>query len=195
VQAASTNNAGTSGVSFQFPTANTPGNLIVVVVSGDAPAGQLSVSDTAGNAYAAANSVVSAQGSLSVFYAVVGPVGGVPNAVTASSTDVTELEMSMFEYSGVTTLDRTNSAVVAVPCSTGDSGPVTTTRARELILGASYSVGTTGGGPGAGFTLLTSQVFGSLMVADMIVSSTVTQDATFNFSIPGTSITMITTFY
>ena len=163
----------TSGAtnSLAFNSANTAGNLIVVYAIWS-NTNSASVSDSRGNTYATAAARTTWGGSLSgqVFYAR--NVAGGANTVTATfATAVTSFAaIYIHEYAGidkVNPLDVSRSAV-----GTGgamSSGPVTTTNANDLLLGAAASTSSVTKA-GAGWTTR-SKAFGNRTIDRNVASA------------------------
>ncbi|MGY4768421.1 PQQ-dependent sugar dehydrogenase [Kribbella sp. CWNU-51] len=170
--------------SLKFTNNNVGGNLIVVyVVWSNSSA--VTVTDTLGNAYAAAAPVTRWNGnawSSQVFYAK--NVAAGTNTVRATfGTAITSFgDLYIHEYSG---LDKTNPldvAAAAVGTASGmNSGTATTTNANDLIFGAGASLGTVTAG-GTGFTTRRSN-FGNRTEDRLVTtagpySATATQNST-----------------
>jgi hypothetical protein len=140
-----------------YTAAQAAGNLNAVIVGwGDSTAQIASVTDASGNVYelAIGPTQLSGTASLSIYYAkniVAAPAGA--NTVTVRfSTAAAFPGVKILEYSGIDPLNPLDMVVGATGNSTtSDSGPLTTTSALDLLLGASY-VQMTATGPGSGFT-------------------------------------------
>jgi glucose/arabinose dehydrogenase len=140
-------------VSATFGSAQTGGNLNVVVIGwNDTAANISSVSDTAGNVYQLAAATVRGSGlSQAVYYTrnLTAPAGA--NTVTVGfDRAAIYVDLRIAEYSG---LDRTNPLDVSASASgssqTANSGNAMTTTANSLLIGAGTTVSAfTGGGSG-----------------------------------------------
>jgi hypothetical protein len=157
-------------VVLPYTAAQTAGNLNVVIVGWNDTIAQVSsVTDKAGNVYYLAKGtttmptgVLTLSGALtqSIYYAKnIKAAAAGANAVTVTFTQAARFpDIRILEYSGI---DKTNPMDVAVGAvgnsSTSSSGTVTTSYAKDLVLGAN-TVQTSTSGPGTNFTrrLLTS---------------------------------------
>jgi CSLREA domain-containing protein len=148
--------AGTTGsTSLMFPSSNTAGNFIAVVVRAGIANETITVRDSAHNMYLKAVQLA-AGGSpggenLSIFYAQ--NIAGGVNTVTVSQTTQGTLRIAILEYSGVATsnaLDKTSSAQgkSAAP----NAGGVTTTTNGDLLLAGILTVDPEIYTPGPGYT-------------------------------------------
>jgi hypothetical protein len=176
-------------VSSAFPAANTAGNLIVVFVMWS-NTGNVSISDTRGNAYTSAvgPTIRPTNKNQQIFYAK--NITGGANTVTATfATSVAGGSGILYihEYSGIDTTSPVD--VTAAASGTGsamNSGSVNTTNATDLIFG--------GGGSdnnvtqiGAGFT--SRSTFVGNITEDKNVTSTGSYSATATHD--GTSWAML----
>jgi hypothetical protein len=174
---ASESNSGTS-TSVSFANNNTAGNLIVAYVIWNNQ-GNVSLSDTRGNTYAAAGArrTWGTNWSSQVFYAR--NIAGGANAVTA--TFATALNggwgvVYAHEYSGVDKTNPLDVETAATGTSVGmNSGSVTTTSANDLLFNAGASASSVTAG-GSGYTTR-STAFGN-RTQDRNVSSVGTYNAT-----------------
>ncbi len=168
----------TASVPVTFTVAQTAGNLNIVVVGwNDITSTVTGVSDSLGNTYTQAGSMITGSSARqSIYYAKNILAGG--NTVTVTFNQAARfVDVRILEYSGLdpsNPLDVTASA--AGSSISPNSGAVTTTGANELIFGA----GTTATGfyaPGTGFT--TRIITGDGDIAeDQVVSSTGSYSAT-----------------
>jgi subtilisin family serine protease len=114
VQAASGQASGVPSISQTFPSANTPGNLIIAFVRMSSTSQTVGVTDSAGNLYtdAVAQVQTSDAHQVHIFYAK--NILGGANTVTANFSSTNNHPwLAIFEYSGLSTtspLDRTSSA-------------------------------------------------------------------------------------
>jgi hypothetical protein len=136
-------------VSVSYPTAQTVGDMNVVVVGwNDTTATVQSVKDSVGNTYSLAIGPTSGTAlRQSIYYAANIKGGGNTVTVTFNQAAVYP-DVRILEYRGVTTLDVTAGAVGSN--TSPNSGAATTTSANELIFGADI-VYTTTGAAGSGF--------------------------------------------
>jgi uncharacterized repeat protein (TIGR01451 family) len=156
VQHASKDAGTTTSTTLAFPSANTAGNWIAVVIRAGKAGQNFVVSDSRGNAYQKALQVSTTLDTvtLGVFYAE--SIAGGANTVTVSdSMSGGTLRIAVLEYSGIAasgSLDGT--PVMAEGTGTALASPATTTSvAGDLILGL---LDTTDGATmtaGAGFTI------------------------------------------
>jgi len=178
VQGNSNGDSSSGTVSTCAFTSNvTAGNLLVATIGYASTSATATASDTQGNTYSTAVGPTDNTGityRLYTFYAVAKSSGVNTVSITISAGS-TFRRMLIHEYSGVNTLEATNSASgnLTVP---PDSGPVTTAHANALIFGWGITNnGTTTAG--TGFTLRETAL--SESSEDMIVSSTGTYDAIY----------------
>lgn len=134
VQSAAIEGTAVTSVSVSFPSANTAGNMVLVFVRMSTTTQTVTLSDTAGNVYAAA--VSQAQTSdghqIRIFYA--SRVKGGPNTVIAQfSGSNSHPWLAVYECSGVTTLDTTAHAQgFGTLASSGASAPASAP--NELVF-------------------------------------------------------------
>jgi hypothetical protein len=155
VQAASIDAGVVPSTSLAFPSGNSAGDFIAVVVRSGIANETITVRDSAHNMYlkAVQRSIPGSPGgeNLSIFYAE--NIAGSANTVTVSQTTAGTLRIAILEYSGVATsnaLDQTSSAQgkSAAP----NAGGVTTTTGGDLLLAGVLSVDPEIYTPGTGFT-------------------------------------------
>jgi len=168
-----------NSVSAAFASAQTAGNLNIVVIGwGDNTATVTAVSDSQGNSYQlAASRASSALGiTQSIYYAsnIVSAAAGANTVTVRLSANTGYPDLRIVEYSGVSALDKVSSAEGT--STTADSGAVSTTTANELLFGTNYTYGSTNG-PGSGYTARVITNNGDI-VEDAVVSSTGTYSAT-----------------
>jgi len=186
-------------MTLPYTAAQSAGNLNLVVVSqgagiyGGPNATVSSIRDTRGNVYllAAGPTVRASVGMQAIYYAkniaAAAPSANVVTVTFAAPAYYPEIRAA--EYSG---LDTVNPLDVSVAnqgnacldsCPGGQastSGPVTTTNANDLLVGANtvdYVVGESTTGPGAGFTSRIMPSTGDIL-EDKVVSATGSYSAT-----------------
>jgi chitodextrinase len=144
----------TAVVTLAFKQAQAAGNLNVVVVGWNNPSGSvLSVSDSAGNAYAVAAAAIvnSTFGTQAIYYAP-NVVGAAANSVTVRfSAPVDYPDVRIAEYSGVAPVDPVDGAVSAVGSGTTSSSGALVTKYPATLLVAANLVTTTTAGAGTGY--------------------------------------------
>ena len=136
-----------------FQSANVAGNLIVVQVTWDNTSAA-TITDSRGNAYAAATSRTTwnTNWSAQTFYAK--NIAAGTNTVTATfSTAITSFGIvQIHEYAGIDKLNPLDGARATAGSGTAmNSGAIATTNANDLLFGAGASVGNMGA-IGAGYT-------------------------------------------
>src|ERR1700682_2669814 len=137
-------------VAITYTAAQTLGNLNVVVVGwNDSTATVSSVGDSRGNTYALAGVPVvqSATGSQAIYYAKnIAAAGAGANTVTVTfSVAARYPDIRIAEYSGLDTVNPLDVSTGAQGTTTSisNSGPVTTTNANDLLVGANLVQSTT----------------------------------------------------
>ena len=168
----------TASLPVTFGLAQTAGNLNIVVVGwNDTTSTVTSVSDSRGNTYAQAGSMITGSSARQSLYYAKNIAAGSNTVTVVFNQAARYVDVRILEYSGLDTsnpLDVTASA--AGSSVSPNSGAATTTSASELIFGA----GTTATGfyaPGSGFT--TRIITGDGDIAeDKVVSSTGSYSAT-----------------
>ena len=192
--AAATPQTPMSSVSVAYPSAQTTGDLNVVVVGwNDTIASVQSVTDSHGNTYTLAVGPVRGTNlSQSIYYAK--NIASGSNTVTATfSQAAVAVDLRVLEYSGAdpqNPLDATASAIGKSASTSSGSAP--TNAANELVLAAN-TVYTGTSGPGTGFTkrIITSD--GDL-VEDEIVSTAGTYGGTAPLGSSGNWVMQLVTF-
>ncbi len=193
--AAATPQTPMSAVSVTYPSAQTAGNLNVVVVGwNDATSSVKSVTDSHGNTYTlAVGPVLGTNLSQSIYY--LKNIASGSNTVTATfNQSAVSVDLRVLEYSGAdpqNPLDATASA--AGNSSTTSSGSAPTNAANELVVAAN-TVYTGNSGPGSGFTkrIITSP--DGDLVEDEIVSTAGTYGATAPLGSSGPWVMQMVTF-
>jgi hypothetical protein len=140
--------------SLNFPSANTAGNFIAVVIRGGLSSSQVfTVKDSSGNTYKKAVQIgFTASAVTSAIYYAENIKGGA-NTVTVSMTVNGPLRFAIMEYSGVATSNSLDATAAATGTGTAaSSGNTTTTVSGDLLLGSVSTVN------GATFTAGTGYV-------------------------------------
>ena len=168
-------------VTVTYPTAQTAGNLNIVVVGWDDTASSVnSVTDSAKNTYnLAVGPITGTGGRESIYYAKNIAPGS--NTVTVAFTGAAVYpDIRVLEYSGLDTanpLDSTATAQAAGSTTSANSGSATTTSANELIFGAGKTAGRfTAAGTGFTSRIITSP--DGDIAEDKIVAATGSYNAT-----------------
>jgi hypothetical protein len=142
-----------TSMAIPFPSAQTSGNLNVIVVGwNDITATVSSVTDSLGNTYTLAAGPTQSTGITQSIYYAKNITGGSNTVTVQFSVAAVYPDIRILEYSGV---DKSNPLDVA-HAATGsngspDSGAATTTSSGDLIVGAG-TTSTSFTGPGSGFT-------------------------------------------
>jgi hypothetical protein len=151
----STDAGTTRSSSLAFPSSNTGGDFIAVVVRGGVSNEVFTVQDSAGNMYQKAVQLRAAGSpggeSLAIYYAENIAAGA--NTVTVSQSVSATLRFAILEYSGIApayALDRVASAQGT--SATPNSGSVTTTTSGDLLLAGILSVDSEVYTPDNGYT-------------------------------------------
>jgi hypothetical protein len=178
--AAATPQSSSATVSIAYPSAQTLGDMNIVVVGwNDTTSTVQSVKDGAGNTYYLAIGPTAASGlSQSLYYA--SNIAGGSNTVTVTFSQAAAYpDVRILEYKGVSTLDA--SAGASGSGTTASSGSATTTVVNELVFGAD-TIGTTSKAVGTGFTsrIITSP--DSDIAEDKIVTAAGSNSATATLS-------------
>ena len=187
--AAATPQSPTQTVSVTFPGSQTASNLNVVVVGwNDNSASVQSVSDSMGNSYNLAIGPTSAQNlQQSIYYA--SHIAGGNNTVTVTfSRPAVYADVRILEYSGVSTLQAT--AAESGDGPTANSGSVTTTGSRELLVAAN-TVATGNSGASSGFSTRIITLPDSDIVEDGAVTTAGAYSATAALVFPGSWVMQI----
>jgi len=193
--AAATPQTPMSAVSVTYPSAQTAGDLNVVVVGwNDTSSSVESVTDSHNNTYTLAVGPVRGTGlSQSIYYAK--NVGSGSNTVTATFNQAAAaVDLRALEYSGADTLNPLDATASATgSSSTASSGSAPTNAVNELVVAADM-VDTANSGPGRGFTkrIITSP--DGDLVEDEIVSTAGTYGATAPLTSSGPWVMQMATF-
>jgi len=128
--------------SLNFPSANTAGNFIAVVIRGGLSSSQVfTVTDSNGNSYKKAAQIgyTASVVTSAIYYAE--NIKGGANTVNVSMSVSGPLRFAILEYSGVATSGSSDGTAVATGSSSApNSGNLTTTVSGDLLLG---TIGTT----------------------------------------------------
>jgi len=169
-------------VTVTYTGAQTAGNLNVVIVSwNDSTATISSVTDSIGNTYAvaAAPVVQSATASQAIYYGknIAAAAAGANTVTVTFNVAARHPDIRIAEYSGVDPLNPLDASVGAQGnTATSDSGPVSTTNANDILIGANV-VQATSTGPGTGYSSRGITVDGDIL-EDQVVSVTGSYSAT-----------------
>ncbi|MGE5057516.1 MAG: beta strand repeat-containing protein [Acidobacteriota bacterium] len=188
--AAATPQSSTSTVAVTYPSAQTAGDLNVVVVGwNDTTSTVASVKDSLGNTYNRAIGPTTGTAlSESIYYAA--NIGAGSNTVTVTFNQAAAFpDIRILEYRGVNAVDVTAGA--SGNSTTANSGSATTTFANELIFGADI-VATTTGSAGAGFTSRVITSPDGDIAEDKIVASAGSNNATATLSSGAWVMQMVT---
>ena len=193
--AAATPQTPMSAVSVAYPSAQTAGDLNVVVVGwNDTSSSVQSVTDSHDNTYTLAVSPIRGTGlSQSIYYSK--NIASGSNTVTVTFNQAAAaVDLRVLEYSGANTLNPLDATASATgSSSTASSGSAPTNAANELVVAADM-VYTANAGPGPGFTkrIITSP--DGDLVEDEIVSTAGTYGATAPLTSSGPWVMQMATF-
>ncbi len=178
----STPNGSQTTTTVTFDSAQTAGNLNVVIVSWNDPTSTLvSITDTQGNTYSKAIGPTLSAGHETqyIYYAknILAAAAGANTVSVVASTAVPYPDIRIAEYSGIDTVNPLDGAIGAAGVgSLMDSGLMTTTNANDLLVaGNELEFATTDVGPGYTERLFTND---SSMLMDQVVTSTGSYNAT-----------------
>ena len=139
-----------------LPSAVTSGNLIVVSVSGwpNLPAAT-PVTDSLGNSYSIAGTVLASQGAYSAIYYARNITGGNATVTIRTVGAGGQISMALAEFSGVDTVLPLESSAGSVGSgTTPSSGTMTPSMTGGLVVGSGTHNGTSVTTSGAGFSML-----------------------------------------
>ncbi|MGC2502262.1 MAG: IPT/TIG domain-containing protein, partial [Silvibacterium sp.] len=179
-------------VNVSYPSAQTAGNLNIVVVGwNDTTATVQSVTDSAGNKYSPAVGPTSGAAlSQSIYYA--SNIAGGTNTVTVTFSQAAAYpDIRILEYRGVNTLDVMAGA--SGSGTTASSGSAATTSANELIFGAD-TIATSTKAAGSGFTARIVTSPDSDLAEDKVVTTAGGVSATATLSSTGAWVMQMATF-
>jgi thermitase len=198
VQSKAAEGSGLPSISVTFTSVNTTGNLIIAAVRMSSTSQTVTVTDSAGNIYtdAVAQAQTTDGHQVHVFYAkIVAGGGGNTVKATFSSTN-NHPWLAVYEYSGLSALDRTAHAQGSDSAPTSGATP-TTASANELVfaavgLPASYT-GTVAAGSGYALQLQDTGTSRSANEA-AVVTSTGSYAGTFSLSAGANWSAVVATF-
>ena len=155
-QKASNSTSSAQNLATTLPSSVTAGNLIVVSVSGwpNLPA-LTAVTDSLGNTYSIAGTVLVSQGAYSAIYYAKNVKAGTSTVTFRTVKSGGQISMVVAEFSGVNTtspLDKTAGAVGSG--NTPASGIMIPSLTNELVIGSGTHNGNTTTRAGAGFTMI-----------------------------------------
>jgi hypothetical protein len=188
-----------TSVAVTYAQAQAAGNFNVVVVGWNASAGTVqSVTDSKGNAYvlAVGPTVLGGFVTQSIYYAAnIATAAAGANIVTVTFSVAAPFpDIRIAEYRGIATSNPVDGAVAAQGSNTStSSGPLTTTNANDLLIGAN-TVATHVTGAGAGFTSRIITVPDGDILEDQIVAATGTYTATAPVAPSGSWIMQLVAF-
>ncbi len=175
---AATPQTNSAAVALSYVSAQTAGNLNIVVVGwNDITSTVTGVSDSLGNTYTQAGSMITGSTARQSIYYARNILAG-SNVVTVTFNQAARfVDVRILEYSGLDPSNPLDVTASAAGSSTSpNSGAATTTSASELIFGAgTTATGFTG--PGTGFTSRIITGDGDI-AEDKVVSSTGSYSAT-----------------
>jgi hypothetical protein len=190
--AAATPQSATQTVAVTYPTAQTAGNLNLVVVGwNDTTATVQSVADSRGNTYTLAIGPTSGTALRQSIYYARSIAAGTNTLTVTFSQAASYPDVRILEYAGVSTLDV--AAGNSGSSTTASSGSATTTAATELVFGAA-TVATAVTGAGTGFTSRIITTPDKDNAEDRIVTATGTYSATAPVSPAGPWVMQMATF-
>ena len=155
-QKASNTTSSAQNLATRLPSSVTAGNLIVVSVSGwpNLPAAT-AVTDSLGNTYSIAGTVLLSQGAYSAIYYAKNVKAGTDTVTFRTVKSGGQISMAVAEFSGVnitSPLDKTIGAVGSG--NTPASGIMIPSLANELVIGSGTHNGNTTTSAGAGFIMI-----------------------------------------
>jgi chitodextrinase len=190
----------TSSITATFNSAQTSGDLNVVVVDVAQGISISSVTDHSGNTYHLAYGPTNdggGTGSQSIYYAanIAAASAGVNTVtVTFSGSSADGGGLRAAEYSGLATvspLDVAGGSVCSGTTNLCSSGSVTTTNAADLLVGVNEANAT---GPGSGYTERLDSASYNLIIEDEAVTTAGSYSASVYVSPDGPYVTQIVAF-
>jgi hypothetical protein len=193
-----------STVSVTFTSAQTAGNLNVVVVGwNDTNAAVSSVTDSLGNWYTLAVGPTKHPGSAgtysltqSIYYAknIVGAAASTNTVTVQFTVPAIYADIRILQYSGLDKVNPVDVTAAAIGTNaTTDSGAVSTTNANDLIFGANVVFRRTTG-PGPGFTNRMITVPDGDIAEDRVVTTTGSYSATAPLTFSGPWVMQMVAF-
>jgi hypothetical protein len=189
VQKASNITSSAQNLAVTLPSNVTVGDLIVVSVSGwpNLPA-STAVTDSQGNTYSIAGTVLVSQGAYSAIYYAKNVKAGATSVTVRTVRSGGQISMAVAEFSGidpVSSLDKTAGTVGSG--NTPSSGTMTPSQAGELVIGSGTHNGNTVTSAGSGFTMLAiptedSNTHQPLAMEYQVLSGSQQTTAVFNLS-------------
>ena len=147
----------TASATLAFPSPNTLGNLVAVVVRASGLGKVFTISDSTGNQYRPAvqfNATLDGV-SFAIFYAE--NIKGGPNTVTVSTSQSGTLRFALLEYAGVATVNALDVTSVAQGSGTSpSSGSLQTSVNGALLVGGIMTANSSTVTAGVGYTVRTS---------------------------------------
>jgi hypothetical protein len=183
----------TATVPVAYTTAQTAGDLNVVVVGwNDTTATVQSVKDSAGNTYSLAIGPTSGTALRQSIYYAPNILAGANTVTVTFSQAATYPDIRILEYRGVNAVDVMAGAVGN--STAANSGAATTTVASELVFGANM-VQTTTKAAGTGFTSRVITAQDSDIAEDKVVTATGSNSATSTLNSAGPWVMQMVTFF
>jgi O-glycosyl hydrolase len=187
VQKASNTSASALSLATTFPSPVTTGNLIVVSVSGwpNLPAAK-AVTDSLGNTYSIADTILVSEGTYSAIYYAKNIAGGTDTITFKTVKSGGHISMAVAEFSGVDTVSPLDMTSGTIGSGTApSSGTMTPSLAGELVIGSGTHNGTTVTTAGSGFTMIAiptedSATHQPLAMGYQVLSGSQSVSATFN---------------
>jgi hypothetical protein len=190
IQKSSNITSSAQSLAAAFPVNVTTGNLIVVSVSGwpNLPA-STAVTDSLGNSYSIAGTVLTSQGAYSAIYYAKNVKGGADTVTVNTVKSGGQISMAVAEFSGADTtspLDKTAGTVGSG--NTPSSGMMTPSMSGELVIGSGTHNGNTVTTAGSGFTMIAvptedSNSHQPLAMEYQVLSGNQQTTATFNLAV------------
>ena len=156
--------------SLAFTSSNTARNLIVVALRIGNTATQSTVTDSRGNTYQlAASQNQTTDGSRALIYYAANIAGGA-NTVSIHLNGSATLRFGIYEYAGVSTLDRVASAQGDTGTSLSSGNTTATSQAHELVFALAITADPVAYTAGTGYTQRHA-VSGKFLTEDRIVNA------------------------
>ena len=189
VQKASNITSSAQNLATLLPSAVTVGNLIVVSVSGwpNLPA-TTAVTDSLGNTYSSAGTVLLSQGAYSAIYYAKNEKAGTDTVTFRTVKSGGQISMAVAEFSGVNITSPLDKAIGAVGSgNTPASGIMIPSLANELVIGSGTHNGNSTTSAGSGYTMIAiptedSNTHQPLAMEYRVLSGVQQTNATFSLS-------------